>query len=456
MNPAMEPRIQYARTDDGVNIAFWTHGEGTPPLVLTPPGTMSHATLEFDVLEYRAWVRALAAQRTIIRFDGRGSGLSDGDYTDVSLDLWAQDIGAVVDHLQLDKFDLQAPLFYGPAAIAYVARNPERVLHLALWCTAARGADFFRSPSNSAIGALMQSDWELYTELTAHMTYGWSAGEAARKAAARMRETNDPKTLRASYGAVARMDAEPDLSQVQCPVLVQHRRGVRLVDIAAARELTAKLPNARLNLLDGDSATPHVGDTDAALHVLFEFLGEGDVRAPSAPGQEPGGFRTILFTDIEDSTPLNARLGDAGTRDILRGHEQLVRDELKAHGGSEVKTMGDGFMASFPSATKATECAIAIQRKTARSNEGNPEPLRVRVGLNAGEPIEEDQDLFGSSVILAARIASHGVGGEILASNVVRELVAGKGFLFADRGDVVPKGFEDPVRVYEVRWRDEG
>jgi class 3 adenylate cyclase len=136
---------------------------------------------------------------------------------------------------------------------------------------------------------------------------------------------------------------------------------------------------------------------------------------------------------------------------VLREHERITRDVLKAHDGAEVKTMGDGFMASFGSVTKAVECAVALQRAFA-GREG--EPLSVRVGLNAGEPIEEEGDLFGATVILAARIAAKAEGGEILVANAVRELCSGKGFLFADRGDFVAKGFEEPVRVYEVRWRE--
>ena len=116
--------------------------------------------------------------------------------------------------------------------------------------------------------------------------------------------------------------------------------------------------------------------------------------------------------------------------------------------------MGDGFMASFGSVSKGVECAIALQRAFAQHNETGEEPLSVRVGLNVGEPIEDGGDLFGATVIMAARIAAKAEGGEILVANAVRELSAGKGFLFADRGDFVAKGFEEPVRVYEVRWRD--
>ncbi len=128
----------------------------------------------------------------------------------------------------------------------------------------------------------------------------------------------------------------------------------------------------------------------------------------------------------------------------------------KAHGGSEVKTMGDGFMASFSSATKALECAIAMQRAFAEHNESAEEPIMVRVGLNAGEPIAEDEDLFGTAVNEAARITAAAKGGEILVSDVVRQLAKGKDFLFADLGEAELKGFDEPVRLYEVRWREAG
>jgi class 3 adenylate cyclase len=167
-----------------------------------------------------------------------------------------------------------------------------------------------------------------------------------------------------------------------------------------------------------------------------------------------GGLCTILFTDVEGSTALTQRVGDAKAREVLRAHERIVREALKAHGGSEVKTLGDGFMASFSSATRALECAIGMQQAFAAHSEAAEEPIRVRIGLNAGEPIAEEKDLFGTAVNMAARIAAMAEGGEIMASDVVRQLVAGKGFLFADRGDVALRGFEDPVRLYEVRWRE--
>jgi class 3 adenylate cyclase len=193
---------------------------------------------------------------------------------------------------------------------------------------------------------------------------------------------------------------------------------------------------------------------EAATSVIDKFLGESEEAAAGAEPPEAGAFRTILFTDVEGSTALTQRMGDAKARDLLRECERIVREALKSHSGSEVKSMGDGFMASFSSATRALECSIAMQRAFAEHNESAEEPINVRIGLNAGEPIEEDEDLFGTAVNLAARICAHAEAGQILAPVVVRELAAGKRFLFADLGETELRGFEDPVRLYELSWRE--
>jgi class 3 adenylate cyclase len=185
----------------------------------------------------------------------------------------------------------------------------------------------------------------------------------------------------------------------------------------------------------------------------MQFVDEGRGEEPGAEPMAASQLVTLVFTDMEGSTTLTQRLGDAKAQEVLRTHNAIIRDALKAHSGSEVKHTGDGIMASFASASRALECAIAIQRALAQHNESNPDtPIRVRIGLNAGEPVAEEKDLFGTAVQLAARIAAQAAGGEILVANVVRELAAGKGFLFADRGEVALRGFEDPVRLYEVRW----
>ena len=295
----------------------------------------------------------------------------------------------------------------------------------------------------------MDADWEVYTETVSHISYGWSAGEAARESAARIRESLTAEQLKGAYRGLAVMDSTPYLSKVVCPTLVLGRRESSFVSTASARALAAGIPNARLTLLDGASTAPWMDDSDAVVNAVNVFLGDSEDARTDGP--EMGAFRTVLFTDVEGSTALTDRLGDAKARDLLREHERITREALAEHGGSEVKTMGDGFMASFGSATKALDCAIALQSAFARHSESAEEPIKVRVGLNAGEPIAEDDpggrgDLFGTAVNMAARIAAQADGGEILASNVVRELVAGKDFLFSDRGETELRGFEDPVR----------
>ncbi len=206
--------------------------------------------------------------------------------------------------------------------------------------------------------------------------------------------------------------------------------------------------------------------------AVEEFLGKISETAVASEhfsvSQPPAetAFRTILFTDMESSTALTQRLGDAGFMELLHTHNAVIRDALKNHNGREVKHTGDGIMASFPSASSALGCAVAIQRGVGAAHTNPDSPLarsagegpgvRVRIGLNAGEPIAEEDDLFGTAVITAARITAKARGGEILTSDTVRQIVAGKDFLFSDHGEVALRGFEDPVRLYEVRWREEG
>jgi class 3 adenylate cyclase len=448
----MEPRIQYAKTADGVSIAFWTLGEGTP-FVEMPTMPMSHIQMEWQVPEWRRFYERLAEKRKLVRYDGRGAGLSDRDVTDYSLDALVLDLEAVVDHLGLERFALLGPSQSGPVAVAYAARHPERVSHLILWCSWARTRDT-ASPQLRGWRRLLDVDWETYTETVAHSTMGWSVGEPARWYAALIRESVTPEAARAALGANREFDVTSLLPQVRSPSLVLHRREVRWLDVAIARGLASRIPHARLALLEGTAASPVLGDMEAVLSAIDEFLGEGEGAAAEAEAPAAGAFRTVLFSDVEGSTALTERVGDAKAREVLRAHERIVREALHAHGGAEVKAMGDGFMASFASATRALECAIAMQRAFAAHNETAEEPIRMRIGLNAGEPIAEQEDLFGTAVNMAARIAARAEGGEILASDVVRQLVAGKGFLFADRGDVALRGFEDPVRLYEVRWRE--
>jgi len=447
----MEPRIQYAKTADGVSIAIWALGEGLP-VVQMPQLPWSHIQLEWQNPGWGRWYERLAERRKLIRYDGRGSGFSDRNVADYSVDAHMLDLQAVVERLGVQSFVLLGPVTAAPVAIAYAARHPEAVSQLVLWCPWVP-----RESRSQALRALREAgDWELFTEALAYAGLGWSAAEEAHRWAALMRECTTPETARAISNAIMEFDVATVLSQVRSPTLILQRREVAAVPgVEVAKGIASGIPDARLVLLEGASLFPWVGDMEAVLATIDEFLGDSE---PAPAGAEPAaasGLFTILFTDVEGSTALTERLGDAKARAVLRNHERIVREALRAHGGAEVKAMGDGFMASFSSATRALECAIAMQRAFAAHDDEHPEtPIRVRIGLNAGEPIAEEADLFGTAVIMAARIAAQAKGGEILVANVVKELAVGKGFLFADRGEVALRGFEDPVRLHDVRWEE--
>jgi class 3 adenylate cyclase len=164
-------------------------------------------------------------------------------------------------------------------------------------------------------------------------------------------------------------------------------------------------------------------------------------------------FRTILFTDLEGSTSLTQQLGDARAMALLRTHDEIIRDSVARHGGSEVKHTGDGLMAAFPSVSGAIDGAVQIQRRFANEDETG-HPLRVRIGMSAGEPVTEHSDFFGAAVQLAARLADRAAPGTVLVSSTVRDLALGKGFEFLKRGRLRPKGFADSVQVYEVVWQE--
>ena len=304
----------------------------------------------------------------------------------------------------------------------------------------------------SQITPLIQTDWEMFLENLAAVNTGYGREEASRMAGF-LAATVQRETFVKWSWAMALDDVTSLLGSVRCPTIIVYLTGVHYVSQEMARELASKIQGSQLLVREGDWLDRLQDTADG----ILEFLGEDEET--QASGLAADDIHTILFSDIKDSTEMTERLGDAKARDLLREHERITREALNVHGGSEVKTMGDGFMASFSSATKALECAIALQRAFEEHNASATEPIRVRIGLNAGEPIAEDDpdgrgDLFGTAVNMAARIAAKAEAGEILASNVVRELVAGKEFLLNDRGETDLRGFEDPVRVYEVRWRE--
>ena len=441
-----EPQVRYATAADGVRIAYATLGEG-PPMVAVMPFPWTQIEAAWQLPEIRAWLLRLGEGRTLVVYDSRGMGLSEGPHGDFSLDAVVSDLEGVADEVGPGPFPLMSAPTSGPVAIAYAARHPERVTHLVLWCTSSRGIDLV-PPQIDALLALAEQDWPLYTETIAHATIGWEEGEYAHRFAQFLRKCVTPEVNRAFITMLRAVDVTPDLSRIAAPTLVLHRRGAPRPLPEVVRALAARIPQARLAMLDGTSPAPFIGDLETAACAIHDFLGDAPAPPVVPVGSTAHGPVAILVTDVEGSTALTEQLGDAGAREALRAHERIVRDALAAHGGSEVKTTGDGFIAAFPSVTRAVECAVAVQRALAVV----PDAVRVRMGINAGEPIVEAGDLFGTAVILAARVAGAARGGEILVADVVRQLTAGKGFRFTERGEVALRGFAVPVRICEVVW----
>src|SRR5215217_4518452 len=266
----MQPRIRYAITVDGVSIAFWTLGKGEP-LVYMAGGPWGHVEL-WDIPECRRWSERLAQERMLIRYDIRGTGYSERDVSDHSLDALVADVEAVVDRLGLDRFGMFGAFDAGPVAIAYAARYPERVSHLILWCSWARSSDI-RSPRIRAWLGLIDQDWELMTDTCAHLALGWPAGEVGRHAAQRLRESVSPE---AALEAMGTFDVTELLPKLKVPTLVLHRSDIPWLPVSIARELASRIPDARLSILEGESTAPYLGDTEATASAIDEFLGEAE------------------------------------------------------------------------------------------------------------------------------------------------------------------------------------
>jgi class 3 adenylate cyclase len=447
----MEQDIRFCTTAQGVKLAFATVGQG--PAIVFPPGWVSHLELSWADPLQRGFVERLARSHTVVRYDKAGTGLSDRHTPVPTLALLLEEIDAIVDHLSLEHFALLGMSQGGPTAIAYTAMHPERVTRLLLYATFADGNMIAKDEVKESMLSLVRAHWGIGSKALADLFVPGSGvdREYVELFAQRQRRSAEAGVAADLMELLYRTDIRHLLPEVRVPTLILHRRGDRAIRFSLGRELAAGIANARFIPLEGNNHTPiSEEEFDELAGPIEAFLAEAD-RATNVESPAAGGFRTILFTDIEGHTAMMHRLGDARGRDVLREHERMSREALRAHGGTEIKTIGDSFMASFLSAQKAVDCAIDLQRAF-DSAEAAGEKLRIRVGINAGEPIEDEKDLFGSSVILASRTKEKADGGEILVTDVVRQLVSGKGFLFADRGQIAMKGFEEPVRLYEVKW----
>ena len=272
--------VRYARSAGGVNIAYAIQGSG-PALVLVPSGPWETLQIVSGVAAWRDWHERLAQQHLLVRYDARNSGLSDDETPGADLEQRLEDLTAVIDAINLRRVALLAAQTAGPVAIAFAAQQPERVSHLVLWGTYARGSDYFRSPHSQALHSMAEKDWFLFLDAMCRAELGWSAGEPAEQLAGQLHVHLAPAVL-ATHDAHARAaDVTALLSRLSATTLVVHMRQVTHPLEQVARTLASSIANARLAVLDGDSVAPFVGDVAAGVSLLEGFLAE-DSPSPRA------------------------------------------------------------------------------------------------------------------------------------------------------------------------------
>jgi class 3 adenylate cyclase/pimeloyl-ACP methyl ester carboxylesterase len=442
----MEPRIQYAKTSDGVSIAFWTLGEG-PALVQTPDMPISVA-LQWQVPELRAWYERLAQNHTVITYDTRGVGLSERNLLEQRPDFGLHDLESVVDAAAIERFSLLATFRHAPYAVAYAARHPERVSRLILYSPVASIREVNSGTLMSTQLRMLDGDFEAYLNTSLRVTAGLPPGQGLRQLVSLYLQSVTRENYRRLVDAGASFDASDLLRAIQSPALVLHRIGTEAVTVDMVRKVSSAIPGARLSMFEGEILFPWFGDAEAVLTAIDEFLGEGQQVAPAAA---PSGTAVILFADIVDSTGLTERLGDDAFRDKARGLDAAMRAAIRANGGTPVegKTLGDGVLAVFTSAKQAIACAQACHAAAGAAG------LSLHAGIHAGDVIRESDNVYGGAVNIAARVAAASAAGETLVSGTVRDLArTSAGVSFEDRGEHSLKGVGELVRVWTVREGD--
>jgi class 3 adenylate cyclase len=449
----MEPEIRYTTTADGISIAYYTMGEGHALLVASTV-LWSHLRLQpFQEYHRSRSGQGLGRGLQVVRYDARGTGLSDRDTLDFSMGARLRDLEAVAERLKLERFAIFGSLHGAPAAIAYAAGHPERVSHLVLHNAYARGRDHREVTRDyDSMRERADEQWDRYTLTMANSNLDFSDSESSRKLASLYRESMTPESRRACHEALGDIDVTALLPRVAVPTLVMYRpRSSRRMQLEWSRELASKIPDARFVTL---TARDDLLWTDEETRIVEDFLDVSqDAPAPARPDASAAstGTAVILFTDIVASTALTERMGDAAFRDASRALDEQLRTAIRDAGGTPIegKVLGDGVMATFLSASQAIAAGLRCSEVSASSG------LQLHIGIHAGDVIREQDNIYGGAVNIASRICALSAPGEILVSDVVRGMArSSAGVEFEDRGEQEMKGVGDPVRLYKVRWRD--
>jgi class 3 adenylate cyclase/pimeloyl-ACP methyl ester carboxylesterase len=437
------PETRYARSGD-VYIAYQVIGEGPRDLVFIPP-FVSHIELYWEEPALAQFLQRLASFSRLILFDKRGTGLSDRVSNDAlpGLETRMDDVRSVLDAVGSSEAALLGPSEGGPMAALFAATYPKRTTALILYGTFAstiRDADYpwtMAAEARHRIIEEMPLTWGrgAYVDLLApsladdqRFRTWWARLErmgASPGAAMALREMN------------GQIDLRPVLSAIHVPTLVLHRTGDRDSAIEEGRYLASHIPGAKFVELDGCDHLPWVGDQAAILGEVEEFL--TGVRREPEPERV---LATVLFSDMVQSTEHAAELGDRKWRGVLEGYLKIVRQEMARFRGREVDTAGDGFLASFDGPARAIRCACTIRESLRTAG------LGIRSGLHTGECEVMDDKLVGIAVHIGARVAARAQPGEVLVSSTVKDLVAGSGLRFIDRGVHALKGIPGEWRLF--------
>jgi pimeloyl-ACP methyl ester carboxylesterase len=443
------PETRYARSGD-VSIAYQVIGDGPFDVVLVP-GFVSNVELVWEDELHAAHHRAYAEFCRMITFDKRGTGLSDRISGAPSLEVRIDDVRAVMDAVGSERAAVVGFSEGAPMTAMFAATHPERVFAMVLYGGAAR---FARAPDYPFGSTMEEINREIDDDLSQFGTRGYVEEAIAALAPSMvgdeeflahfsryMRQSSSPSAVAALTRMNAEIDVRAILPTIRTPTLVMRRAGDRP---EVGRYLADRIPGAEFVELDGADHLPWTGDSAALVERVRRFVTPLWEQRVWEDAEQDTVLATVLFTDIVDSTATAAGLGDRRWRDLLEQHHMRIRRELARYRGTEIDTAGDGFFARFDGPARAIRCAGAIQKSVTEIG------LEVRAGVHTGECELLDDKVTGIAVSIGARVASRAQAGEVLVSQTVRDLVAGSGLVFEDRGTAELKGVPGEWRLFAV------
>ncbi|MCI4347635.1 MAG: adenylate/guanylate cyclase domain-containing protein [Thermoplasmata archaeon] len=440
----MIPETKYARSH-GVHIAYQVFGRGPPDLVLVP-GWASHMEYSWEEPMYARYLERLASFSRVIWFDKRGTGLSDrvGGFAKPKERM--DDLRAVMKAAGVKRAAVLGVSEGGSMSALFTAAHPERVSALILYGAFAkrlRGPGYPWAPTLAArkkwIGQI-EAGWGTDVEV-ASLAPSVAGDEAFRRWFATFsRLSASPSAIVDLARMNTRVDIRAVLPSIRVPTLVIHRSGDLDVDVGNGRYLARHIPGAKYVELPGDDHLWWVGDTDKLLEEIQEF-----VTGTRSPRTRERVLTTVMFTDIVASTTQARALGDRKWANLLARHNQRVRQELTRFGGHEVKSTGDGFLATFDGPAMGIRCASAILHSVQDLG------VSIRIGLHTGECEVLGHDIAGVSVHIASRVAGMADGRNVVVTSTVKDLVAGSGINFRSLGRHTLKGVIEPWKLFELR-----